>query len=68
MGTKFHFMDITSEIEQLNIVEDASADEIANLLIAVLTWMIHLMGQDSFEGKTEKWLVFYLKIFKRARL
>ncbi len=66
MGTKFHFMDITSEIEQLNIVEDASADEIANLLIAVFNLDDSPDGAGFFRGKDRKMARFLSKNIQKG--
>lgn len=66
MGKKFHFMDITSEIEQLNICEDASPDEIANLLIAVFNLDDSPDGTGFFRGKDRKMARFLSKNIQKG--
>ena len=66
MGKKFHFMDITSEIEQLNICEDASPDEIANLLIAVFNLDDSPDGVGFFRGKDRKMARFLSKNIQKG--
>lgn len=66
MGKKFHFMDITSEIEQLNICEDASPDEIANLLIAVFNLDDSPDGAGFFRGKDRKMARFLSKNIQKG--
>ena len=66
MGKKFHFMDINQEIEQLNILEDATADEIANLLIAVFNLDDSPDGVGFFRGKDRKMARFLSKNIQKG--
>lgn len=65
-GAKFHFMDITSDIEQINILEDATPDQIANLLISVFNLDDTPDGAGYFRGKDRKMARFLAKNIKKG--
>jgi hypothetical protein len=65
VGTKFHFVDLMAPVEQLNIVEDATPDEIANALIAVFCLDDTPDGAGFYRGKDRKMARFLSKNIKQ---
>ena len=66
VGRKFHFVDLMSPLKQLNILEDASPDEIANLLIAVFNLDDSPDGAGFFRGKDRKMARFLSKNIQKG--